>query len=82
MDPQMRNLLAGGAAFVVLGIIALFVGAPGVLAIVAIAAGMVMLGLYSTGHASLPAFFEARRANRRRAVRPRPRRATDEDPGA
>jgi fatty acid desaturase len=80
MDIQMRNLLAGGAAFVVAGVVALIVGAPGVLCLLMIVTGMVMLGLFSTGHETLPAFFEARRVNRRRPVRPSRRSSADDEP--
>lgn len=68
MDVELRNQVLGGACLVG-GVVALIIGAPGLLGLLMIVIGMVVLGLALAGHSSPGAFFEERRAQRRRRPR-------------
>ncbi|MEV4421581.1 hypothetical protein AB0L40_16595 [Patulibacter sp. NPDC049589] len=70
MDTDTTPRLAGGAAFVVAGIAVMLIGAPGLLGVLLILAGMVLLGLVVTGHESVPALLRSRGVGGRRR-RPR-----------
>lgn len=69
MDVEMRSQLLGGAAFLVAGIVVLVIGAPGLLGLLLIVAGMVLLGLVLGGYPSLAALLGDRGTRRRRRRR-------------